>query len=377
MNFAIFCESILSDWNHGNAHFLRGIVTELISRGHHVSVFEPIDSWSLGNLIADHGFEAVSECTRHYPTIRATRYERGTLDLDAALDSADVVLVHEWNTPELIRNIGKHRTRTRRYQLLFHDSHHRMATDPAAMSRYDLSDYDGVLAFGRVIADLYRARGLAERAWTWHEAADTRVFRPVKPVQPVKPMPLRPGHLVWIGNWGDDERTDELQEFLLEPSRSLALRTEVYGVRYPDEARQKLKSAGIAYNGWTANYRVPEVFARFRATVHIPRRPYVEKLPGIPTIRVFEALACGIPLISAPWSDAENLFTPGRDFLVARDGNEMREHLKAVMHDRDLQTALSRHGLQTILKRHTCSHRTDELLAICRELRKEPECLRE
>ena len=35
---------------------------------------------------------------------------------------------------------------------------------------------------------------------------------------------------------------------------------------------------------------------RFKATVHVPRRPYVKALPGIPTIRVFEALACGIPL---------------------------------------------------------------------------------
>jgi spore maturation protein CgeB len=44
-------------------------------------------------------------------------------------------------------------------------------------------------------------------------------------------------------------------------------------------------------------------------------------LPGIPTIRVFEALACGIPLVSAPWDDAEGLFRPGEDFLVARDGD--------------------------------------------------------
>ena len=53
-------------------------------------------------------------------------------------------------------------------------------------------------------------------------------------------------------------------------------------------------------------------------TVHVPRRPYVEALPGIPTIRVFEALACGIPLVSAPWADSEGLFPPGRLPLVAR-----------------------------------------------------------
>ena len=64
-------------------------------------------------------------------------------------------------------------------------------------------------------------------------------------------------------------------------------------------------------------------------TVHVPRRPYATALPGVPTIRIFEALACGIPLVSAPWSDCENLFTPGEDFLFASNGKEMRKHLAA------------------------------------------------
>jgi spore maturation protein CgeB len=60
--------------------------------------------------------------------------------------------------------------------------------------------------------------------------------------------------------------------------------------------------------------------------VHVPRRPYVEALPGIPTIRVFEALACGIPL-SRALGRREGLFRPGTDFLIARDGAEMTRHL--------------------------------------------------
>src|SRR5206468_4012209 len=123
--------------------------------------------------------------------------------------------------------------------------------------------------------------------------------------------------LVWIGNWGDDERTEELQEFLIGPARELALRAEIHGVRYPEFALKMLADAKISYRGWIANFKAPEAFARARLTVHVPRRPYVRSLRGIPTIRVFEALACGIPLISAPWEDAENLFTPGEDFLVA------------------------------------------------------------
>ena len=105
-----------------------------------------------------------------------------------------------------------------------------------------------------------------------------------------------------------------------------------------------------------------------RVTVHVPRRPYVEALPGIPTIRVFEALACGIPLICAPWSDAEGLFTPGEDFLVARDGEAMRRHLRELLADADRAAALAERGRRTILARHTCAHRVDELMAIAGEL---------
>jgi spore maturation protein CgeB len=78
---------------------------------------------------------------------------------------------------------------------------------------------------------------------------------------------------------------------------------------------------------------------------------------------VFEALACGIPLVSAPWRDDEGLFRVGTDFLMAGDAAEMARHLKAVRDDSDLRASLTRHGLETILARHTCSHRADELLA--------------
>ena len=114
---------------------------------------------------------------------------------------------------------------------------------------------------------------------------------------------------------------------------------DIYGVRYP-ETRSTLSGAGAHYRGWLPNARVPEVFARHIATVHVPRRFYVKALPGIPTIRVFEALACGIPLVSAPWEDRENLFRPGRDYLVAHDGAEMTRHLRALARDPELRQSL-------------------------------------
>ena len=283
------------------------------------------------------------------------------------------MLVHEWNDHDLVERIGEHRRCSESsgsgYRLLFHDTHHRAATASETMAAYRLEQYDGVLAFGNVVRDLYRAQGWAKRAWTWHEAADTRVFRPM-------PQEPREGDLVWIGNWGDDERTRELQEFLIDPVRELGLRARVHGVRYPRDAVDRLADAGIEYAGWLPNYEAPRVFARFRVTVHVPRRPYVAALPGIPTIRVFEALACGIPLVCAPWQDTEGLFTPGEDFLVARDGKEMQRHLCALLHDPAFAAELSAFGHRTILARHTCSHRVDELLNIYAELAPEYRQLR-
>ena len=95
----------------------------------------------------------------------------------------------------------------------------------------------------------------------------------------------------------------------------------------------------------------------------MPRRFYIESLPGIPTIRVFEALACGIPLVSAPWRDSEDLFRVGTDFLMAHNPAEMKRHLRTVRDDADLRASLVRHGLGTIRARHTCAHRVDELFA--------------
>jgi spore maturation protein CgeB len=357
----MFYHSLLSDWNHGNAHFLRGVVSEMRSRNYDIQVYEPKEAWSLENLLKEHGEEPIERFYATYGGLKSIRYDLKTLDLDQVLDDADLVIVHEWNDHELVQRVGRHRASVGGYRLLFHDTHHRSVSDRSLMAAYDLSHYDGVLAYGNVIRDLYLTQSWTRRAWTWHEAADTRLFHPIDGVK-------SEGDLVWIGNWGDDERTAELYEFLIEPVKELQLKTRVHGVRYPKEAIASLAAANIEYAGWLPNYEVPQIFSRFKLTIHIPRRPYVKALPGIPTIRVFEALACGIPLISAPWNDIESLFTPGKDFLIANTGEEMKRHLQDLLQDEQKRKELALHGRQTILKRHTCTHRVDELLKIYTEL---------
>jgi spore maturation protein CgeB len=360
MRVLYFTHSLRSCWNHGNAHFLRGVMKELLARGHDVQAFEPRDAWSATNLTADQGKAALRRFENEHPALAPAVYSPDS-NLSSAVDGADLVLVHEWNEPWLIAALGRLR-RDARFVLLFHDTHHRAVSDPVFFRRMDLADYDGVLAFGESLARIYRARGWGRRVFVWHEAADTTLFHPPSPEQ------KRSG-LVWIGNWGDGERSEELRSYLLEPSRDLRIPLDMHGVRYPAEALAALTEHGASYRGWIANADVPASFARHVATVHVPRRFYVETLPGIPTIRVFEALACGIPLVCAQWDDSEGLFRPGRDYLVARSGEEMRRHLQGLVHDPGLRQSLVAHGLKTIARGHSCAHRVDELLAIVESLR--------
>ncbi|WP_419826368.1 CgeB family protein [Sphingomonas sp.] len=360
MKIAYFTHSLASCWNHGNAHFLRGALRALIARGHDVRAFEPGGNWSLANLVGDHGEEGLAVYRAAYPELSSTSFAVGA-DPAALIGDADLVVVHEWNDPALVAAIGRVRAEGGRFRLLFHDTHHRAVSDPEAIRAFDLDGYDGVLAFGEALSEVYRRWGWSDRVWTWHEAADIRHFHPPADEGP------RVG-LVWIGNWGDGERTEELETFLFRSAAEAGLPLDVYGVRYPDEARETLARHGVAYHGWAPNALAPEIFARHLATVHVPRRYYATILPGIPTIRVFEALACGLPLVSAPWEDAEHLFRPGTDYLVARDGREMARHLKAIAGDPGLRADLAARGLETIRARHTCDHRVDELLAIAATL---------
>jgi spore maturation protein CgeB len=365
MNIVYFTHSLQSCWNHGNAHFLRGVLRELIARGHTVAAFEPAGNWSLANLLADAGAAGLHPYRAAYPELSSTVFDPAA-SVEPLVEGADLVLVHEWNDPALVAAIGRLRARGARFRLLFHDTHHRAVSDPDAIRAFDLSGYDGVLAFGETLSEVYRRWGWGDHVWTWHEAADTRLFHP-----PARER--RRGGLLWVGNWGDGERTAELEEFLLAPAATAGVPLDIYGVRYPEAARQLLACYRARYHGWAPNAGAPTLFARHFATVHVPRRYYSTILPGIPTIRVFEALACGIPLVSAPWADSEHLFRPGQDYLVTRDGAEMTAALRALRDDPDLRAALVASGLETIRARHTCAHRVDELLAVVAALDASPQ----
>jgi spore maturation protein CgeB len=362
MRFVLFYHSLVSDWNHASAHALRGIATELLAQGHVVRIFEPADGWSLHNLREQGGDGVVKAFHAMYPHLRSSFYDPVTIDLDVALADADVVIAHEWNDPAFLRRLGEHRTYTRSYRLLFHDAPHRSLTQPLQVRALVPSRYDGVLVSSDGLCRMYEEHGWAANVWTWRDAVDTRVFRPPS-ADSVPSLDL-----IWIGCWGNGERASELDEFLIEPIRRLGLRARFYGARYPKEALHTLRAAGIDYGGWIPDFAIPAALTAGRFTVNVPRRMQADGLPHTPAIRVLEALACGVPVVTAPWDECDELFTPDVDLLVGRDGCQVERHLVDLRGDPEFARFIAANGYQTVVSRHTCAHRVQELLAICQAL---------
>lgn len=366
LTFCFFAHSWVSDWNHGNAHFLRGLARALVRMGHKVRCYERLSSWSLSNLVnleGERAIESIDHFRRSFPELDVHFYN---LDdsfpefAEMAVTGADIVLIHEWNEPQLVNTILGLKDRIG-FKALFHDTHHRAYTRAAEVLRFRLDLFDGVLAFGETVRRIYVDGFGIRRAWTFHEAADPESFFPLEVEKDID--------VLWIGNWGDEERSQELEEFLIGPAAALPHRhVVVHGVRYPLEALEKLAQAGIDFRGYLANLCAPRAYGESRLALHVPRRQYRNGLSGVPTIRVFEALACGVPLLCSPWTDAEGLFRPGEDYLVVPDGRTMRAEIERLLRDEAARRQLGENGLATVRSRHTCAHRARQLIEICEEL---------
>ena len=237
---AYLAHTLRSDWNNGNAHFLRGLLRALATLGHEVTAFEPFEGWSIHNLRMEaDGQRSLTDFRRVYPDLRVKTYREGEADevWRERLQGFDAVVLHEWNEPELAQVLLRLRDRTG-YALLFHDTHHRASSTTEQMERFGLGRFDGVIAFGRALERIYRERYGLTKVWTLHEAADTTVFKPLAGTAKTEDV-------VWIGNWGEGERSREIAEFLLKPVAAPLppLKAKIYGVRYPGDGLRALRKA--------------------------------------------------------------------------------------------------------------------------------------
>ena len=318
MKIVLFYHSLISDWNHGNAHFLRGVATNLIQRGHEVRRLRARER--LERAEPRRRTRRRRRSTNFTPAIRCSnriRYELATLDLDRALDGADLVIVHEWNDHALVRRIGEHRAAAARRL-------------PALLSRYPPSRRHRARADGG--ATICRTTTACSPTATccaifiWHAVGRPAPGPGTRP--PTRRCFIRcrrrtswTGDVVWIGNWGDEERArGTARVFDRSHRRTRAARAGLSACVIPGMRARCCARPKIRYGGWLPELPRAGSFCPLQGYGPCPAASVRRGVAGHPDDPALRGAGVRHPARLLAMERRGKSLHPGRDFLVARDG---------------------------------------------------------
>ena len=353
MHIAILGLSITSSWGNGHATTYRALARQLTARGHHVTFLERDVPWYAGNrdmptppFATTHLYTSLDELrSMHEETVR----------------TADLVVVGSY-VPEGIA-VGEWVTSTAEGVTAFYDIDTPVTLAALANGGADyiskplIPSYDLYLSFtgGPTLERLEREFG-ARMARPLYCSVDTRDYFPEdghgKADSTGEPATWDLGYL---GTYSND-RQPTLTELMLEPARTLSdRRFVVAGPQYPE---------AIAWpdNVTRITHLPPRDHRAFynsqRYTLNITRADMI-RAGWSPSVRLFEAAACGTPIVSDWWDGLDAFFEPGRDILIARSAEDTETYLHDV--DEEERRDIGRRGRERVLARHTAEHRAGEL----------------
>jgi spore maturation protein CgeB len=337
--------TITSSWGNGHATTYRGLVRELAARGHEVLFLEHDKPWYASQRDLPSPPYAQIELYQSVSSL----HER----FASAVREADFVVVGSY-VPQGV-DVGDWVTRIARGATAFYD-----IDTPVTLAKLERGDYeylspdlipryDLYLSFtgGPVLQRLEKRYG-SPRAVPLYCSVDPTIYFP-------EPSTSPRWDLGYLGTFSDD-RQAALDALLLEPARrNPAMKFAVAGPQYPASIR------------WPENvYRIehlpPAEHRRFynqqRFTLNITRSDMVAA--GFsPSVRLFEAAACGTPIISDSWEGLETIFTPGADIQIAGRAEDSLRYLESI--DTSSAKALGNRAREKVLRAHTGAHRAAEV----------------
>jgi spore maturation protein CgeB len=348
MKLVIFGLTISSSWGNGHATLWRGLCRALANRGHTIVFFErdvpyyashrDLSDWRDGELCLFPEWSDVLPLARRHladaDVAMVTSYcPDGIEATQLVLDSpARMKVFYDLDTPVTLEAL--HAGRELRY-----------------IGPRGLGDFDLVLSYtgGRALDELQNRLG-ARRVATLYGSVDPEVHRRVEPVDRFR------CDLSYLGTYAAD-RQQTLEALFVEPAKRLPRRRFVIaGAQYPQEFP------------WTDNiffvqHLEPAQHAAFfcssRLTLNVTRRA-MKDMGYCPSGRLFEAAACGAPLLSDYWEGLDLFFEPGSEIIVARDSDEATAAIDlpyATLQD------IARRARERVMDQHTASHRARELEA--------------
>ncbi len=354
LNIVIIGLSLSSSWGNGHATTYRSLVKGLHKEGHKVTFLEQEVEWYASNR----DIHSSPSCSLHF-------YE----DVDELKDkyredvgNADLVIVGSYlqqgiQVAEFVINSAEGIT-------AFYD-----IDTPVTLSKLEEQDYEYLhpdlipefniyLSFsGGEVLNILERDFKASSAKPLYCSVDTDLYYPEsKEIQ---------WQLGYLGTYSDD-RQPTLEKLLLKTAKNQPGNSFVVaGPQYP-ESIQWPPNVERKEHLPPAEHR--DFYNRQLFTLNVTRSAMIN-LGFSPSVRLFEAAACGTPIISDYWKGMEEFFEPGTEILIAESTGEVQHYLNFSEEDR-LQ--LSKQARNKILKNHTSRERAKELAGYVDELRKAP-----
>lgn len=343
MKLAFFGPSLVSAHRNGAARYYRGLIRALAQRGHRVTFYEPDapdrrqhrdmpdPDWArvIVYPATDEGvFEALERSEESDLIIKCS----GVGVFDELLEAA----VLELKRPDTL--------------VVFLDTDAPATLDRIQKNAEDdfqnlIPEYDFILAYGggQTIVDGYRAAGAAE-CFPIHNALDTHTHFPV-------PADSRfAGALGFLGDRTLD-REQRVEEFFLKPAAKLPNQRFILG---GSGWENKALPANVHYLGPISPSDQNAFYCSPLAVLNI-NQDCIGRDGFSPTTRVFEAAGAGACLITEPWEGIESFLEPGREVLVAKNGDEVAEHLERLTPESANSIGQAAH--RRVLNEHTYAHR--------------------
>jgi spore maturation protein CgeB len=335
--------SITSSWGNGHATTWRALLRALAARGHRITFLERDAPW----YRAHRDLPAASYCSIHlYRDLTELKRRFATCVAEADVVILGSFVPHGVAVARWLQAIA--RGVTAFYDIDTPVTLARLARgDHEYLSPDVIPHFDLYLSFagGPSLTRLERRFG-AKRARALYCAVDPEVYRPLA-------LPER-FDLGYLGTYSAD-RQPAVERLLIEPARTLPEQAFVIaGPQYP---------AGLA---WPANVarldhvspdRHPEFYNRLRFALNVTRADMVEA-GWSPSVRMFEAAACGIPIISDHWPGLDEFLVPGREILTAHSTAEVVRHLSTLGTEGRAKIAAAARA--RVLKAHTAACRARE-----------------
>ena len=336
--------SITSSWGNGHATTYRGLISNLAARGHDVLFLERDVPWYANHRDLPNPDYCETVLYESLDELRGRWAE--------AVRAADVVVVGSY-VPDGVA-VGTWATKAARGVTAFYD-----IDTPVTLAKLAQGDHEYLSPELIPRYDLYLSFTGGPTLRRLEDLYGAQQARPLYcSVSPDLYYPEEKAHrwdLGYMGTYSDD-RQPPLERLLLEPARRWNEgRFIVAGPQYPEEI---VWPPNVERREHLPPREHRDFYNRQRFTLNVTRADMIEA-GFAPSVRLFEAGACGVPIISDYWPGLEHFFEPGKEILISTSPDETLEYLQAIPEAE--REAIARRARERVLAEHTAAHRAAEL----------------